>query len=136
MYDLATIRHHNREGWPQPFGARHTIREQTPPDVRNVKRIAHNTIEYTRPDNVRVVRYHMTDIIEVSRGVALTDREYVWTLNSGGHQTYTTKSRLNRFSPASVYQRNHVWYVRCNTGRAVPFFDGIAVDRNGRVLNA
>jgi hypothetical protein len=54
-------------------------------------------------------------------------------LNSGGWQTPTTKERFNRFTPVSIWQHQHVWYL---TPGPVPFFDGIIVDLSGKPLNA
>jgi hypothetical protein len=72
------------------------------------------------------VSYHGTDV------VTYHDDE-TCTLHTGGYHTVTTKSRINDFSPARVYQRNFNWYimVRCET-KPQSFHDGMTVDDNGR----
>ena len=45
-------------------------------------------------------------------------------LYDGGWRTVTTKSRLNQFSPAYVYQRDFVWYIG---GTDEPFINGMVI---------
>jgi hypothetical protein len=66
------------------------------------------------------VRLHDTDV------VAIHDNG-TYTLNTGGWQTVTTKDRINKFSPARLYQRNGLWYV----GEYV-FEEGMTVDVMGK----
>lgn len=86
------------------------------------RKVDHNTVEYQRAD-VRVIRLHHTDIVEITE-----DR---WRLNSGGWKTPTTKDRLNKFSPARIHSDRGVW--RLSDGST--FFDGIEVNSEGRALN-
>ena len=69
------------------------------------KIVYNNTVEYYRPNGVRVIRLHRTDILEfpVKGGVIL---------NSGGWRTVTTKSRMNEFQQeVQVMQEKGIWYV-------------------------
>lgn len=50
------------------------------------------------------VRYHGTDVVIIH-----ADGNY--SLNTGGWYTYTTKDRINRFSPARVWSERGVWYL-------------------------
>ena len=56
------------------------------------------------------------------------------TLNSGGHRTPTTKSRMNKFISEfhlggyKVIQKDFEWYVELdNYGRTMPFTDGMSL---------
>jgi len=75
------------------------------PDMSGKERkVAHNT--WIRHEGLNVVvRYHATDIaiIHGSCGV---------TVNSGGWETPTTKTRLNALLPGNVVisQKDHRWY--------------------------
>ena len=73
------------------------------------KPLANNTRLVRVDGDTLAVRHQTTNVVTFRRG-GLT------TLNSGGWQTYTTKDRINRFSPAHVYQINHVWYVTSHRG--------------------
>jgi len=52
----------------------------------------------------------------------------------GGHQTTTTKSRLNAILHAhgiggeSVYQKNYDWFFRMSDGTTIPFFSGMRLN--------
>jgi len=56
-------------------------------------------------------------------------------LNSGGRQTLTTRTRINQYTPAGVYQRAFQWYLsnpfNPQGKQDQPFFDGITVYANG-----
>ena len=49
-----------------------------------------------------------------------------FTLRSGGWYTVTTKARINAFTPVSVRQRQHEWFVTTPDG-VVPFRDGMRI---------
>lgn len=54
------------------------------------------------------------------------------TLNSGGYETNTTKTRINQASNQfglgiGVFQRKFDWFVSLIDGREVPFHDGMTV---------
>lgn len=92
------------------------------------KIVANNTVEYFRPNGVRVIRLHNTDILEfpVRGGVIF---------NSGGWKTVTTKARMNEFqNEATIYQEKGLWYVIGRVEHA-PYFDGIKI-KDGKVVNA
>ena len=82
------------------------------------------------------IHYHGTIVVEFNHDTI--------TLNSGGWQTQTTKTRMNQASNQfdlgySVFQKNYVWYVGhyVPTGRPVGkyrykqsiFQDGMMIDR-------
>lgn len=67
-----------------------------------------------------VVRLHNTNI------VVFHDDGRV-TLHTGGYRTVTTKSRMNQFIRANVYQRARQWYVCLTDGVEVIFSEGIEV---------
>lgn len=86
---------------------------------RETKKLANNTYLRKQDDNF-IVRFHTTDIITIRQ-----DGTYI--LNSGGHSTIPTKSRLNKFSSVKIHQKNFIWYIN-----DVPFYDGIIVDKSGK----
>src|SRR5688572_12835758 len=104
-------------------------------------KIGHNTwLEYrdTLFNNI-AIRYHQTDIVTI-----LSDDTYV--LNSGGYSkrtdsnvrsdvpSSTTKQRINALAPGRLYQHQYHWYVGEHYPRGADFFDGIRVDRHGKVV--
>lgn len=75
-----------------------------------------------------VIRLHDTDIITITGIAYLPDKELylddsslsyssIYTLNTGGYYTATTKDRLNRYTPhnITVYQKDFDWYVQVGT---------------------
>lgn len=86
---------------------------------RETKKLAGNT--YLRKEgNDFVVRFHSTDIITIfDNGTAKID--------CCGFRTATTKSRINEFTKARVYQKKGLWFVG---DAAIPFYDGIVIDVN------
>lgn len=72
-----------------------------------------------------VVLFYLATIIEV-----LPSGEFV--LSAGGYRSVTTKARIRRLTGASLYSRDHVWYVGDQ-----PFFDGMMLraDREPYALN-
>lgn len=88
---------------------------------------------------------HKTVVVDISK-------DNVYTLNTGGWLTPTTKDRIQEYSPARITSSKGVWYLlRYDDGKLKPegigfdrwvkktypvFFDGIRIDIKGRVLNA
>lgn len=75
------------------------------------------------------IRYQNTTVVRAHQ-------DGTFTLNTGGWRTSTTKARINDFSPARVYQKKGVWYLRYalaegDSGTSVRFYDGIRVDTHG-----
>lgn len=89
------------------------------------RKLAHNTYLHRRTDDSLAIRLHDTDIIIVRH-------DDTFVLDSGGWRTPTTKDRMNRFSPARVYQKNHQWYIWPGP---TPFFDGIQIDIDGKPID-
>jgi hypothetical protein len=65
---------------------------------------------YVRSDgNAIIVRYHYTDVVKFTPKTI--------TLNTGGWETSTTKTRMNQASRQyglgyTVYQKDYDWFVR------------------------
>jgi hypothetical protein len=96
--------------------------------------IGHSTLEYTRPDGTRVIRFHLTDVVTIAQNGTLT-------LNSGGFQTATTKKRINEYLPWGwdLFQSDHVWYVGYRYGenrKRYLFEDGMTIAPDGTVTGA
>ena len=96
------------------------------------KRIANNTIRFETLDTdktlLQVFRHRGTDVVTYAPATG----HYI--LNSGGWQTLTTKDRINRFSPARLYQSKHEWFIDDRAGKPVEFEDGMTVDNEGYPL--
>lgn len=92
------------------------------------KKLANNTYLHETQDGI-AVRLHNTDVVTIH-----PDNTY--TLNSGGWQTFTTKARINEFSPARLGQDKGIWYLYVGAGagwsKRVAFHDGVKVDANGK----
>jgi len=72
-----------------------------------------------------IVKYHHTDVVK-------WNHEHI-ILNSNGHQTYTTKTRMNQASNQYnlgyyVYQRDFDWFVDYR-GQTLEFYDGMVLTR-------
>ena len=91
-------------------------------NIQSSKLIANNTVKVILRDGTQIIRLHRTNIVTIKNGV--------YTLNSGGWQTLTTKDRINTFAPVRIYQKDFVWYID-----DIQFFDGIKINSNGDVLN-
>lgn len=83
-------------------------------------KVGHNTFETEHDDGRRTIRLYDTDIVTFHP-------DGMVELDSGGWMTVTTKERMNRFSPFSVFAKRGTWYVRVGgiEGETVPFVDGI-----------
>lgn len=83
-------------------------------------RIGHNT--YIGFDGDRIfIRLHQTHIVTYYRDGSIK-------LDSGGHQTVTTKARMNEVLPPyiRVFQKHREWFVDLN-GRIEDFYDGMTI---------
>jgi ATP-dependent RNA circularization protein (DNA/RNA ligase family) len=92
---------------------------------RQKKKLAHNTT-IRLEDGLVKIRYHNTDIVTITA-------DDVYTLNNGGWSTPTTKTRLNKFSPARIYQQDYCWYIKAGD-KSLPFNNYSKVDVNGILL--
>lgn len=76
-------------------------------------------------------------VILHSTAVVVIHPDGTFTLDSGGWQTVTTKSRINEFSPAGLFQKKGTWYVADGSfDRLVEFYDGMKVRLGGVVSEA
>lgn len=67
--------------------------------------VGNNTRLQRRSDTAIALRYHSTDIVVYHADGRVE-------MFSGGWRTYTTKERLNTYTPMIVYQTAGEWYVR------------------------
>ena len=72
--------------------------------VKSAKKIGNNTFEVIYKDGCRAIRLHRTDVVTYRPDGACI-------LNTDGWQTRTTKDRMNKYAPVSVYQVDSIWYV-------------------------
>ena len=68
------------------------------------RKIANNTTARIEKDKI-IIKYHSSDIAELTESTV--------KLYSDGYKTYTTKERLNWYSPKpfSIFQNKGIWYV-------------------------
>lgn len=83
------------------------------------RKLANNTY-LIRGDNVFHVKLHATNVVTIHDNG-------LYTLDSGGWLTATTKDRINRFSPARISQSKSVWYLSDGS----LFNDGMKVNGDG-----
>jgi len=62
------------------------------------------------------IKFHSTYIIKIYP-------DGTHELNHGGYPTYTTKKRINKYSPIRIYQRDFNWYYSNDK----PFINGMKV---------
>lgn len=123
------------------FMSNHSVRRTVAEQLVEVeftgkpKKVSHNTVEYTRKDGTRVIRFHLTDIVEF-----LTDGSV--RLNSGGFRTFTTKDRLNQYVPQGwrIWAEKGTWYVGKGNYQGIQtryvFCDGITFHTDGTVTGS
>jgi hypothetical protein len=72
--------------------------------------------EYINGD--KIISLYQTEILKIQGDKII--------LNSGGHQTHTTKRRINQFLPADIYlyQKDFTWYIK-KDGKEIEFYDNI-----------
>ena len=94
--------------------------------VKSAKKIGNNTFEVTYKDGCRAIRLHRTDVVTFRVDHAVV-------LNTDGWLTTTTKNRINKYSPARVFQKDYVWYVQSAKwrGATVKYFDYIILNQDG-----
>jgi hypothetical protein len=87
------------------------------------KPVGRNTRLFRREDGAISIRLYDTDIVVVNKDNSLE-------LYTGGFRTHTTKERINRFIPCTLFQKNHQWYLG-NYDKPIPFYEGIKLNPNG-----
>lgn len=98
--------------------------EDLPEEHVRADKIGHSTLEYTTPDGRRIIRFHHTNVVTFHPNGDVT-------LDSGGHQSNTTKKRFNEHAPVTVGQADWTWFVHTPVG-TFPFYDGFTVDSLGK----
>lgn len=93
-----------------------------------------NTWLRKRDEDTFVIQFHATAIVIYRRNGSIQ-------LFNGGYMTLTTKTRINRFTPAGfhIYQNKYQWYVQHNDFSLNPevlsivsdaFVDGMTFDHD------
>jgi hypothetical protein len=83
-------------------------------------------------DNTKVINIEGVSFVYLYNNLIAMVADTFLELFDGGHQTTTTKSRLNAILSAHgngerVYQKNFNWFVSTSNGE-VPFNNGIKLD--------
>lgn len=86
---------------------------------KTTKKGAYRDVTVEMPDGRMVYFYHQTPIV-VRKGGR-------YRLTTGGHQTKSTKERINRHTPSgwNVFQRDFDWYLKNPDGEVREFKDGM-----------
>lgn len=87
---------------------------------RSRRKVGNNTWAEIMPDGSVDIILHNTRIVSINA-------DGTYRLNSGGWHTHTTKDRMNRFSPARIYQHKFEWFVGSVGDGKIRFFDGIVI---------
>lgn len=87
---------------------------------RGRRKVGNNTWAEILDDGSVGIVLHNTRVVTIH-----PDNTY--TLNSGGWHTSTTKDRINKYSPARVYQSKFEWFVGAVGDGKVRFFDGMVL---------
>lgn len=83
---------------------------------RGQRKVGNNTYAFIETDGTVAIELHGTKVVRfLTNGLI--------QLNTGGWQTSTTKDRINKFTNAGVYQKNHEWFLRDGT----PFEDKMLI---------
>jgi len=75
---------------------------------RSQRKVGNNTYAYIQYDGSVAIELHGTKVVVIYPNG-------LYKLNSGGYRTSTTKDRINKYSPVSVYQKNFEWFLRDGT---------------------
>lgn len=101
-------------------------------DPARGKPLRYNTRLFRLDEDTFGVRYHSTMVVKIHR-------DGTYTLNNGGWYTYTTKDRINCYSPARLSQKQGRWYlahweVDFKNERTWLFQNDVRIDEDGKVL--
>jgi hypothetical protein len=92
-------------------------------DYKSATVIDNNTLRIEYNNGNSAIRLHNTDIITFAGKKII--------LNSGGWRTVTTKDRINKYSPARLYQNKGLWYL--SEGKL--FYDNCVIDQSGKLIS-
>lgn len=93
-------------------------------EIESHKRLGDAIMQIDLHDGTRVIRYHDTNVVTIHPNGDVT-------LDSGGHQSVTTKKLFNRaLGNARVWQTNFEWHVY-TPGFKTDYFDGVTIRRSG-----
>ena len=104
--------------------------------------IANNTRLIQTSDDRIGIKLHNTFIVKYFENDHLDCINYgdLIQFDTGGWKTVTTKERMNRFAPISIWSERHIWYIaksfnwQNNDDKANPIYhfeDGIFFKVNG-----
>ncbi len=94
--------------------------------TKDSAKVANNTYLVRIDFNTIAVRHQNTHVV-------LIRRNGMYTLNSGGWRTLTTKDRINAYSPARLFQKAREWYLQ-TPNSVVPYRDNMVVNDKGDVV--
>lgn len=90
-------------------------------DWKSAKRALDGRTERTIGNNTKLVKKSNNDIRVLlhGNGIIRYTPHGKTILGDGGHQSSTTKDRLNRYTPSGyrVVQRDYIWYLKTPSGK-------------------
>lgn len=86
----------------------------------NRRKVDNNTYAEIMSDGSVGIMLHNTYVVNINP-------DNVYTLQTGGWQTATTKDRINQYFPGTVYQKKGDWFVSRN-GKEFPFVEGMEIE--------
>ena len=96
-------------------------------DITNSQEVNANTVLVTYATGERALFFHGTEITRWRADGSAT-------ITTGGWYTSTTRKRLNAHGPDGVRiggPRKGPWNISGKDGKSYPFYDGIAVTKDG-----
>lgn len=95
---------------------------------RQAKRLSFNTVlQRTKFEHTVKISLYNHDILFITK--CDSDNGDIYGLYDANRQTKTTKSKLNKYGPVNIYQKDFVWYT--NRG---PFLDGQMFNAKGELI--
>lgn len=92
-------------------------------NYKSAKLVDNNTVKIEYNNGIVAYKLYNTEVVKIENNI--------FTLNSGGWRTPTTKDRINNFAPVKLYQKNNVWYF----ANGELFYDGCQIDATGKLIS-
>lgn len=104
---------------------------------RDTKKLANNTYLVNNHDGTISLRMKWPDARQLPETDILVLKPESVQLFTGGYRTYSTKERLNAYSPVCVGQSKNIWYVSKNWQDSTTslYYDGIEFAYDGTQLS-
>ena len=96
-------------------------------ECANSKLIGNNTVEYSRENGDKVIRFHKTDILTFHKNGSTT-------INTDGWHTRTIKDRINSFlKNGYIKQEKNIWWFFNKENKKYRFADNMRIGPRGGI---